>query len=226
MRARLWLSGLALVALGACASTPDAQKAFEPGPLTPTEQYSIEVKPAPIELKLEAHLAGLSPAQAAALRGLAERWANDEPGAVTIKAPEHGPAPAAAYRTATDARDFLIAQGVQPADIRIVGYEAGGDQHAPVLVGLMRYLARGPQCGESWENLAHTPDNQPYANFGCAVTANLAAQIADPADLLAPRASTPPDATRRENVFDKYRQGATTSTAKDQQAVGTTTQGQ
>jgi pilus assembly protein CpaD len=52
------------------------------------------------------------------------------------------------------------------------------------------------------------------------VTANIAAQIADPEDLLHPRAETPPDGSRRQVVLDKYRTGATTSTAKDTQANG------
>jgi pilus assembly protein CpaD len=225
MRAGLWLSGVALLALAACASDPSPNKLKRADPVTPTEQYAIEVAPAPLELKLAAHGSGLSPTQADALRDFYGRWADGERGAITLKAPEHGPDPAATYRTVTDTRDFLIAAGVDATDIRIVGYEAGGDAAAPVRVGFMRYEATGPDCGTKWEDLARVAKNKPYAQYGCAVTANMAAQIADPSDLLSPRPSEPPDAIRRETVLDKYRQGMTTSAQKDQQAVASPSSG-
>jgi pilus assembly protein CpaD len=221
MRAPEWLAGLSLLALCACASGPPAKHAAEPPPpLTPSERYAIEVQPAPEELKLGAHANGISGTQAQALRDFIAQWNEADRGPITVKAPEHGPTPAGVYRTATGARDLLISEGVPAEDVRIVGYEAGGDAAAPILVGFMRYQAKGPHCGESWEDLAQVWQNREYKQFGCSVTANFAAQIADPADLLHPRAVDPPDASRRQNVLDKYRQGTTTSTAKDTQANG------
>jgi pilus assembly protein CpaD len=221
MRATLWLAGLSLLALGACASDPHATKAAaDPPPITPSERFAIQVDPSPLELKLGVHDAGLSQNQAAALRDFVGRWRMTDRAPITIKAPEHGPTQAAVYRVATGARDLLIGEGVDPGAVRIVGYEAGDDRAAPVVVGFVRYQARGPQCGGSWENLANVYENHEYAEFGCAVTANMGAQIAEPADLLHPRDFDPPDAARRETVMDKYRQGAITATAKDTQANG------
>jgi len=218
MRASIWLTGLGLLALGACASEPLA-RASAPGPITATERYAIEVQPAPLELKLAAHADGLSPAQVSALRDFLARWNENDRAAITIKAP-HGPNPAAVYRTATSARDFLISQGAPSDEVRIVGYDGGADPQAPVVIGFLRYEAKGPVCGQDWSQLANSFENEQYTQFGCSVTANIAAQIADPADLLHPRDQTPPDATRRQVVLDKYRQGTTTATAKDSQANG------
>jgi pilus assembly protein CpaD len=218
LRAPAALLTLSLLALGACA-TPDPKT---PPPILPTERYSIEVSPAPQEIKLAAHASGLSQTQAVALGQFVRDWMTASGGDITLKAPEHGPDQAVAYRTVTDARDFLVSRGVAPDKVRIVGYDAGGDVHAPILVGYMRYHAQGPDCGRSWSDISKTSDNEGYPEFGCAVTANIAAQIADPADLLNPRASDPPDAQRRQAVLDKYRQGAMTSTAPDPQADGTT----
>jgi pilus assembly protein CpaD len=227
MRAPIWIAGLALLALGACA-TDDSKPTAHSEPLTPTERYSIEVAPAPVELQLAAHANGLSAAQTAALDDFVGRWEAGDRSQITIKAPEHGSDPAGAYRIATDTHDYLVAQGVDAAAVRIVGYDAANDPRAPIRVGFMRYEAHGPQCGQSWENLADVRSNHEYEEFGCAVTANVAAQLADPEDLLHPRTMTPPDAERRENVLGKYRTGDTTSTNKDTQANGavSTTVGQ
>jgi pilus assembly protein CpaD len=218
MRAPLWIASLSLLALGACAS--DHATPANPPPLTPTERFSIDVTPAPDELQLGPHASGLSAAQVSALGDFFGRWSAGNREQITIKAPEHGADPAGAYRIATDARDYLIAQGVAADAIRIVGYEAAGDPKAPIRVGFMRYEAHGPQCGQSWDDLADVRENREYAEFGCAVTANIAVQLADPEDLLHPRTMTPPDAARRETVLEKYRQGVPTSTAKDTQANG------
>ena len=222
MRAPLWLAGLSLLALGACASDPHSHHAAaDPAPITPSERYPIEVQPAPLELKLGAHLDGLSPTQVDALRDFIVRWNDADRAPITVKAPSHGPNPAAVYRTATGARDWLIAQGVPSDQVSIVGYDAAADASAPVLVGFLRYEAKGPLCGQQWGNLGNVlNDNEVYKEFGCSITANIAAQVADPADLLHPRTVTASDATRRQSVIDKYRTGANTSSTKDAQANG------
>jgi pilus assembly protein CpaD len=218
MRATPWLAALGLLALGACA-TDDA--ALDKGGPLATEHYAIDVKPAPQELQLAAHPSGLSPTQVDALKTFVADWRDANGGDVTLKAPEHGPDRDAAYRTVVDTRDYLVAQGVLAQKIRITGYDAGGDAKAPILVGFVRYVAKGPVCGQSWSDLTQVDDNREYPEFGCAVTANVAAQIGDPADLLQARASDPPDAQRRQAVTDAYRKPSTTSTPKDPQADGT-----
>jgi len=49
--------------------------------------------------------------------------------------------------------------------------------------------------------------NRPSANLGCATQHNLAAEIADPRDLVAPKPLGTVDAARRLTIIDKYRQG-------------------
>jgi pilus assembly protein CpaD len=218
MRASPWLAVLSLLALAACASDKDAKA---PPPITPTERFAIQVTPDPVELRLASHATGLSQAQSDALHDFVARWDDTERDPITIKAPEHGPDRSAVYRTASEARDLLVSAGVPAADIRLVGYDASGDDHAPVLLGFLRYEARGPHCGQSWSDLSRTDKNDGYPEFGCAVTANIAAQVAYPADLLHPAAAAPPDAERRDTVLSKYRQGTTTSTAADPQADAT-----
>jgi pilus assembly protein CpaD len=213
-------SALALIAafgLTACAS---GSRDASIGPITPTEHYAIEVNKQPQQIQLAIHRDGVSQNQAAALAAFAQDWASSPESEVTVRAPTQPSDPAATYRTATDIRDVLIAHGVAPSKVQIVGYDANADPHAPILVAFDRYVAQIPHCNQSWANLSDTFTNQEDKNFGCAVTANMAAQIADPRDVVSPRASTPSAATRRQAVMDHYVKGEVTSTAADTQANG------
>jgi pilus assembly protein CpaD len=62
--------------------------------------------------------------------------------------------------------------------------------------------------------------NLPHWNHGCANQRNLAAQVADPADLVQPRAETPAFAARRATAIDKYRKGEPTQTQNPDAAKG------
>jgi pilus assembly protein CpaD len=74
----------------------------------------------------------------------------------------------------------------------------------------------GP-CGLWPEDLGPTMNvayisNRPHWNHGCAIQRNLAAQVAEPADLVQPRADTPALTSRRATVLEKYRKGEGTAT--------------
>jgi pilus assembly protein CpaD len=68
------------------------------------------------------------------------------------------------------------------------------------------------RCGEWPTDIASGSSidgwkNTGYPNFGCATQAGLAAQIADPRDLVQARASTPPDETMRLRAIQQVRKG-------------------
>jgi len=210
----------ALLLLGACATTPPAPRA-ETTPATALDAWParVQVTPQADEVRLAAHATGLSANQARALSEFQLRWMQAEGGVITVSAPTNGGDATGSYRVSQDARAFLLARGAPAEMVRLVGYDAAGQAEAPVVVGFQRYVATAPECGE-WRDLTKTFGNTTYGNFGCAVSANIAAQVANPEDLLHPRGMTPADPQRRSTVFDKYRNGTTTSTARDQQASG------
>lgn len=212
-------SVLLAAGLVACA-TPYREGAVE-GAATPLDQYRAQVTPNPQEIQLAVHARGISPAQADALATLVQGWRAADGGVIRLHAPTGGADPAATYRMGESVRAFLLSQGVPPDSIELVGYAAPGEPTAPFLVGYQRYEVTVPDCNKSWENLSGTWRNTTSANFGCAMTANLASQIANPADLVRPRAEDPADASRRMDVLGKYREGAITATAVDDQARGT-----
>jgi pilus assembly protein CpaD len=212
-------AGLALMLLSACASTGGTEKAD--APLTGTEAWAdrVKVEAHPDEILLAPHAEGLSRNQLQALDSLLDRWLDAEGREILINAPMGGADADVAGRMAAAARQRLLGLGAPAGAVRITGYDAGGQPGAPLKVGFLRYHAEIPKCG-SWENITATRDNKPYENFGCAVAANIAAQVANPEDLLGPRASTPADAGRRDTVFGKYRKGEATASVREDQANG------
>lgn len=204
------LSLAALAALLGACTTPASGGG--PAPLTPTSRYQLQAHPVMQDIALAPRADGLSAAQRAALGDIARR-ANGQP--IVIRAPAGGDE--VAMRSAYNVRAELEALGAP--GVRLASYDAPNPA-APILVGFTAYEAEVPRCGTNWTNLTATRDNQSYANFGCAVTANLAAQIADPADIAAPRPLDPADAARRSVVLGKYRAGEVTSAEVDENASG------
>jgi pilus assembly protein CpaD len=202
-----------------CASMDGGKdKLAKHQPLTPTEQFAITVTSHQDEILLAPHADGLSPHQMAAVADLVSRWRDLGDEAITVQSPSAGGGEI--YRATAVVQHALVGLGVQPDQINVVGYEAAMRPGAPIVVGFERYEARGPQCGRHSKSFTRTNSNQPTENFGCAVTANAAAMIANPADLVHPRAMDEADAARRETVLSKYRAGEVTSSAKDEQASG------
>ncbi|MCZ4106833.1 CpaD family pilus assembly protein [Brevundimonas diminuta] len=198
------------LALSACVGGP-ASLGGEP-PLTPTSRFSLQVEPGLDRIALAVHETGLSANQRAALDALVGRFAMEGAPVLVIEAPAGGDPVAA--QAAWNVKAAFEAAGVPGERIQLVGY-AAPDPRAPVLVGFETVRAVVPQCGTQWGNLGRTGDNQSASNFGCAVTANLAAQIADPRDIVAPRAMIPADSGRRSVVFDAYRKGEQTSAQRE-----------
>lgn len=217
---KLAATGLVLALLSACAA-PSAGPETAVGARTDSEQWNdrVYVDSHPDEVQLALHAEGLSAAQSQALDGLVNRWLAAEAREIVVSAPTGGATGEVAGRMAMAARQRLVAMGAPPAKVRVMGYDAAGAPNAPLKVGFLRYTAQVPQCG-GWENITGTRNNTAYENFGCAVTANMAAQVANPEDLLHPRDMTPADAGRRATVLDKYRRGEVTSSAKDEQSNG------
>lgn len=181
-------------------------------PLTPISRYSLQVEPGVDRIALAVREDGVSPAQRAALTDLANRFLLEGAPVLVVEAPA-GEDPAAA-QSAWNVKAALEEAGAPADRIRVVSYPAP-DARAPVLAGFETVRAAVPQCGTQWGNLGRTGDNQSASNFGCAVNANLAAQIADPRDIVRPRAMTPADAGRRGVVFDNYRKGDVTSAERE-----------
>lgn len=216
------MTGLGLMALTAgCATAPPqiaGQAAYVP---TALDQYTIGRHEQPDQVALGVHIEGVSGSQREALAAFADRWRAAGAGYVTIQTPSDCDDPVGAKSFAEAAVSTLGVLGVPYDRVRMIGYAAGHGTKPVVMASFTSMVAEVPDCSRvPWENLTATRDNKPYARFGCAITANLAAQVADPSDLNGGVAVAPADVARRMVVFDKYRDGKITSSDKNEQASG------
>lgn len=108
-------------------------------------------------------------------------------------------------------RQIALQAGVPSGRIVETRYQASADGGlAPVRFTYTAVKAVTNECGQWPKDILHTTDNTNWENFGCSTQSNLAAQIANPMDLVGPRAMTPIDAKRRTTVIGLYRDGKAT----------------
>ncbi|MGH6763260.1 MAG: CpaD family pilus assembly protein [Phyllobacterium sp.] len=131
-------------------------------------------------------------------------------GVVHILVPAGGPNEVAATRLRDDVIRVLKKGGIAAHNISSEPYQvASAEYSSPLRLSFFVIKASTGPCGRWPDDLLNTAENKHYANFGCANQNNLAAQIANPADLLGPRATSPIDAERRSIVIGDYRSAPT-----------------
>jgi pilus assembly protein CpaD len=211
----LLLASLLAVMLAGCKTLED------PGAHTagftlidPTQRHPIMVsqQPTTVSVRVARGSSGLTPAQRAQVAGFLERYRATDAGnsKLVISVPSGSPNEGSAVQAVADVRRMISGYGFAEANVAIEPYHEPRDAGAPIRLSYLRYVAEPPECGQWPTNLAEDYRNLPYPNLGCATQHNLAAQIANPADLLGPRTVDPSDPERRAVVLDKYRRGAAT----------------
>ena len=160
----------------------------------------------------------LTPAQRAEVGALASRWRQEGTGGIVIEMPLGAANERAAASASREIRAILSAAGVPHHSIEIRPYHTQDPVRlGAIRVNFPRMAAETGPCGLWPEDIGPTYDpvywsNRPHWNHGCANQRNLAAQVANPADLVQPRAETPQLASRRATVTEKYRKGEATAT--------------
>lgn len=162
---------------------------------------------------------GLTAAQRADIGGLARDWLREGTGVINVDVPHATPNARAAADSAREIRAILLGSGIPPRGVVLRDYRPSDPRlFATVRVSYPRIAADAGPCGLWPEDLGPSIkdksylENRPYQNLGCATQRNLAAMVDNPADLVQPRAETPPYAARRDIAFDKYRKGTPTAT--------------
>lgn len=182
------------------SSVPDDYRTRHPITLAEV-QHSLDVPIGTGERTLTTPLRDL-------VRGFAQDYLALSKSTVTIAVPSTSANAGAAHNVKGEIRKVLIDAGVKSNRIVLTSYDpAEISASAPIRLGFVAVTAITSDCGQ-WPSDLFGPtirDNTNWENFGCATQQNLAAQIANPADLVGPRGMTPIDAQRRAEVISIYR---------------------
>jgi len=208
----LLVVAFALIA-GGCQHDPVVTNSFYPTDYRDRHPIVVTERPRSVDVFIGTGRGGLTAVQRAQVGAFGGAWRREANGLLVIDIPHGTPNETAAKATVREVSSVLHSAGVPPKAIHVRPYRPS----APIEIGPMRLnypvmRAEAGPCGEWPDDLGPTAnpsawENRPYWNFGCATQRNLAAVVVDPADLVQPRPETPPSASRRATVIDKYRQG-------------------
>lgn len=203
------------LSLGACA--PDRVVTGSTYPTDYHERHPIVLAHAPTNLDVFVAPGGLDPRQREDIREFATAYRRFGEGAMSIEVPRDSRTPT--RRSLALVRSALAEAGVASAHTAVASYAVDDPALAsPIRLSFSRIQAKvGSRCG-LWpqdlgvSNAKFNANNDPYWNLGCAMQSNVAAQVADPLDLVRGRSEARVDTGRRMENIKKLRAGEDPST--------------
>lgn len=202
------LSALTVVALLAagCAGRDSITVGSVPDDYRTNHPIVISEKEKTIDIPVGTADRRLSRIQRIAADGFIANYDRSAAPMVNIMVPQGSANAVAASHVAAGLVKRLRAAGVPEGRILHQPYQAEqyGDS-APIRLAYAEMRASTGPCGRWPADMLENAQNKHWANFGCSYQNNLAAQIANPADLLGPRQPGDIDADNRSNAIDDYR---------------------
>lgn len=207
--AALAATALTLALLAGCASRDSIKVGSIPDDYRTNHPIVIGEREKTVDIPVGIADRGLSRMQKVALDGFIADYDRSAAPVVGIMVPFGSGNQAAASAVAADLVQRLRKAGVPEGRILHEPYDAAqyGDS-APIRVSYAEMRASTGPCGRWPADMLENAENKHWANFGCSYQNNLAAQIANPADLLGPRRPGDIDAQNRSNAIDQYRDRA------------------
>lgn len=203
------LTAGSLVAAG-CTSTTGTSDVVDQRQFDYRQRHPILISNDPEVMDVRVGMRGpaLSRDIEAAVRQYVAEYRADGTGSITIQVPTGSANAVAAASTGHAVHYALVRAGVPRGQIEVAPYEVGDHSKVAALrLSYLRVKAVVPTCG-LWPTGSDTNfENTDTFNFGCAAQQNLAAMVANPADLLRPQTMSPSDGNRRADVISKYRRG-------------------
>ena len=192
--------------LAGCAQRDSITVGAIPDDYRTNHPIVIAEKNQKIDLPVGAGDRGMTGSQRDTLLGFLDGYDKSAAPTLTIQIPSGSANEVAATAAARDFGRLAIAAGVKRNRIVITSYQAASVEiSSPVRVAYVAVRAQTDKCGRWPDDLVDTAENKHYADFGCSYQNNLAAQMANPADLLGPRKPSTIDAENRGAVIDVYR---------------------
>ncbi|MBZ9739370.1 MULTISPECIES: CpaD family pilus assembly protein [unclassified Mesorhizobium] len=191
--------------LAGCAQRDSVTVGAIPDDYRTNHPIVIAEKNQKIDLPVGAGDRGMTGSQRDTLLGFLDGYDKSAAATLTIQIPSGSANEVAATAAGRDFARLAAASGIKRSRIVVTSYQAGSSEaSAPVRVSYIAVRAQTDKCGRWPADLVETSENKHYADFGCSYQNNLAAQMANPADLLGPRKSTTIDAANRSNAIGVY----------------------
>ena len=192
--------------LAGCAKRDSITVGAIPDDYRTTHPIIIAEKYQKIDLPVGAGDRGMTGSQRDTLLGFLDGYDKSAAPALTIATPIGSANEVAATAAARDFARLAIASGIKRDRIVVTSYQSVvPEASAPIRVSYISVRAQTDKCGRWPADILETSENKHYADYGCSSQNNLAAQLANPADLLGPRKPTDIDAENRGAVIDVYR---------------------
>src|SRR5262245_18437552 len=201
---------LALIAaalLSGCAYRDSIVVGAVPDDYRTNHPISIQEQEQVLDLPVAPSDHGITDRQRVALEGFLSGYDLSAAPYLRIMVPSGSANEFAASKAAKGFAREAIANGVPKSRIMILSYQAASaETSSPIRVAFAAMRTQTGRCGRWPADILHdSAENRHYANFGCSYQNNLAAQLANPEDLLGPRKQTPIDAERQDVVIQRYR---------------------
>lgn len=159
-----------------------------------------------LDLPVGASSYGMTKFQRTRLDGFLVDYNPREAGYVAVLVPAGSANEAAALRTSGQITGYMNGQGVARDRIMVQSYQSPvAEASPPIRISYSAMKAYTDKCGRWPADALETTDNKHYADFGCSSQNNLAAQIANPTDLLGPRRPGTIDAENRDVAIGDYK---------------------
>ena len=215
------IAPLALLAamLAACTHTNEEVVSSIPNDYRQRHPIVVQEADRTVEVFVGTGRGGLTAPQRTDVTAFAQTWLHEGTGPVVVDLPVSTPNARAATQSLNDIQAIFSSVGVPARGITIRRYTpADPKQFATIKLNYPKVVADAGPCGLWPEDLGPSfrnpiyQENRPYSNLGCAYQRNMAAMVANPADLVQPRPESPSYTTRRSTVLGKYSRGEATAT--------------
>jgi len=168
-----------------------------------------------LEVQLDARDAQLRISEVMKVRDFLHQYVDVGHGPLIISMPQSAENPQLAVGAVAEIREFAWEAGIGYEAMLGAAYDASVREQTPIVMAFKTYKAVAPQCKSLAQiDMANAETNTDLPTLGCAVRTNMAAMIAEPADLLGQRDLSEGDLLRRSTQLDLWRQGQPTPAAR------------
>ncbi len=200
---------LSAALLSGCANTHSITVGSVPDDYRTNHPIVISEKEQVIDIPVGMSTRNMTEQQRTALEGFLEGYDHHAAPPVLVLVPSGSANAAAAYDVSGDFIEVMKRLGIPKSRVYVQPYQVDQPEaSAPIRVSYAAMRANVGPCGRWPDDILNDAENKHYADFGCSYQNNLAAQIANPSDLLGPRRPTSIDPENRANALTQYKQRA------------------